>query len=186
MLALIGSHLFTVGIPVLEKVIRTVAVYGGLVVLLRLGGKRDLAQLNSFDLVVLLLLSNVVQNAIIGDDNSLLGGLLGAFVLVAVNSALVRFARRNDMTVRLLEGDPSTIVQDGKLDVAALRGLGLRNEDVETAIRRQGASTLDEVEQAVLAPGGAIVVKLKADAQNATKGDIRRLERKLDRLALNR
>jgi uncharacterized membrane protein YcaP (DUF421 family) len=184
MLALIGSHLFTIGTPVLEKVLRTVAVYGGLLVLLRVGGKRDLAQLNSFDLVVLLLLSNVVQNAVIGDDNSLLGGLLGALVLVAVNAVLVRFARRNDTTVRLLEGAPTTLVRDGHFDDRVLRSLGLREPDVETAVRRQGASSLDEV--AVLAPGGSIVVTLKSDAQNATKGDIRRLERKLERLAQNR
>src|ERR1041384_7288329 len=107
---MIGHALFTIGIPVLEKVVRTVAVYGGVLVLLRVGGKRDLAQLNSFDLVVLLLLSNVVQNAVIGNDNSLLGGLLGALVLVAVNAVVVRFARRNDTTVRLLEGEPTTLI----------------------------------------------------------------------------
>ena len=77
-------------ISVLDKIIRTVVVYLGLVVLLRVAGKRDLAQLNSFDLIVVLLLSNVVQNAIIGPDNSLLGGLIGAAVLIAANAFLVR------------------------------------------------------------------------------------------------
>ena len=87
---LIAADLFRMGEPVLEKGVRTVAVYAGVLLLLRLGGKRDLAQLNSFDLVVLLLLSNVVQNAVIGADDSLAGGLLGAVVLVAVNGAIVR------------------------------------------------------------------------------------------------
>src|SRR3954467_5688798 len=84
------ENLFTMGISVLEKGIRTLAVYAGLLVLLRLAGKRNLAKLNSFDLVVLLLLSNVVQNAVIGQDNSLTGGLLGAAILVSANAIVVR------------------------------------------------------------------------------------------------
>ncbi|HZN13851.1 MAG TPA: YetF domain-containing protein [Acidimicrobiales bacterium] len=179
---MIAHDLFTIGVPVLEKVLRTVAVYGGLLVLLRLAGKRDLAQLNSFDLVVLLLLSNVVQNAIIGNDNSLAGGLLGAVVLIVGNAVVVRFARTNEVIDRALEGTPTVLVRDGALDHDALRRLGLRKAEVVTAVRRQGANTIEEVEQASLEPGGTIVVRLKAEDQNASKGDIRRLERKLDRL----
>src|SRR4029453_2666254 len=107
---MVYSDLFHMGVPVVEKVLRTVGVYAGLAVLLRLGGKRDLAQLNSFDLVVLLLLSNVVQNAIIGNDNSLLGGLLGAVVLFVVNGILVRAARNNETLDRVIEGAPITLV----------------------------------------------------------------------------
>jgi uncharacterized membrane protein YcaP (DUF421 family) len=179
---MIAHDLFTIGVPVVEKVIRTVAVYGGLLILLRIGGKRDLAQLNSFDLVVLLLLSNVVQNAIIGNDNSLLGGLLGAAVLFAANTVIVRLARRSDVFDRVLEGEGTVLVRDGKLDHAAIRQLGIREAEVVIAIRLQGASTLDEVAEACLEPGGSIVVTLKPEEQNASKGDIRRLERKLDRL----
>ena len=179
---MIAHDLFTVGVPLLEKVIRTVAVYGGLLILLRLAGKRDLAQLNSFDLVVLLLLSNVVQNAIIGNDNSLLGGLLGAVVLVVANSVVVRAARSNDALDSALEGTATILVRDGKVDRDAIRGLGLRESEVEAAIRRQGANTVEEVDEARLDPGGSIVVRLKPGDQNASKGDIKRLERKLDRL----
>lgn len=177
----IAADLFRVGEPLIEKGIRTVAVYVGILVLLRLGGKRDLAQLNSFDLVVLLLLSNVVQNAVIGNDNSLLGGLLGAAILVVVNGGLVRLARRSDGLTRLVEGNPTVLVRDGRLDRAQLRRLALRDEDVLNALRRQGANTIDEVKDAVLAPGGSIVVTLKREDESATKGDIRRLEDKLDR-----
>src|SRR3954451_9792522 len=98
------------GIPLAEKVVRTVAVYGGMAILLRLFGKRDLAQLNSFDLVVLLLLSNVVQNAIIGPDNSLVGGLIGAAVLVGFNAVVVRAVSRNKVTDQLFEGRPTDLV----------------------------------------------------------------------------
>src|SRR5947209_20581129 len=103
---MIAHDLWHVQIPVLEKIIRTVAVYGGLAVLLRLAGKRDLAQLNTFDLVVVLLLSNVVQNAIIGNDNSLVGGLIGAAVLVLVNAAVVRASVSSETLARAFEGRP--------------------------------------------------------------------------------
>lgn len=117
----IAAHLFDMGEPVLEKGIRTVAVYLGILLLLRLGGKRDLAQLNSFDLVVLLLLSNLVQNAVIGNDNSLVGGLLGAVILVAVNGAVVRVARQSHLLTLLFEGDRTVLVRDGKLVESTIR-----------------------------------------------------------------
>ncbi|MBA2283574.1 MAG: DUF421 domain-containing protein [Acidimicrobiia bacterium] len=177
-----ASDLFDNGIPVGEKVIRTVAVYGGLLLLLRLAGKRDLAQLNSFDFVVLLLLSNVVQNAVIGADNSLSGGLLGAAVLVGVNALLVRVAGRNEAVVALVEGTPSTLVSDGRVDEVMVGRLGLRRADVISALRRQGADRLEDVAQATLEPGGTISVQLRTDAMDATKADVARLEAKLDLL----
>lgn len=180
--ATISHDLWVTGVPVAEKVIRTIAVYAGLVLLLRVGGKRDLAQLNSFDLVVLLLLSNVVQNAVIGGDNSLLGGLLGAAVLVTVNSVVVRLVRRNDIAVRLFEGSASVLIEDGVLDERSLRDLGIRPADVASAIRRQGADSIAEVKEATLEPGGAIVVKLQPKEEAADKGDIDRLERKIDEI----
>ena len=179
-IANINDDLFTMGVPILEKGIRTVAVYGGLLVLLRLAGKRDLAQLNSFDFVVLLLLSNVVQNAVIGEDNSLVGGLFGACVLVGVNAGIVRAARRSDAATRVLEGSATTLVEDGNVDEAAVRRLGLRKENVISIVRRQGANTVAEVQKATLEPGGTISVTLREPDENATKADIRRLEDKLD------
>jgi uncharacterized membrane protein YcaP (DUF421 family) len=179
---MIAHDLFSVGVPILEKVIRTVAVYAGIVALLRLGGKRELAQLNSFDLTVLLLLSNVVQNAVIGSDNSLEGGLIGAVVLVAVNGVVVRLVRRNKTTMRIFEGGSTVLVADGRVDVDTLHRLGLREPDVVTAVRRQGASDLQEVQRATLEPGGSIAVELRPEAKSATAGDIGRLERKLDAL----
>src|SRR5215469_16333411 len=103
---MVWSDMFTIQVPVLEKVLRTVLVYAGLALLLRLAGKRELAQLNTFDLVVVLLLSNVVQNSIIGNDNSLLGGLLGAAVLVGVNALWVRLINRTPRLTTIFEGTP--------------------------------------------------------------------------------
>ncbi|CAN5638485.1 DUF421 domain-containing protein [soil metagenome] len=178
----IVHDLVTMGVPIADKAARTVAVYVGLVVLLRLAGKRDLAQLNSFDLVVLLLLSNVVQNAVIGPDNSLTGGLLGAVVLLGANAWLVRFASRHGWFSRVVEGTASTLVTNGRFDHANLREVGLTEAEVLTAVRRQGASALDEVASATLMPGGTITVVLNEADQDATKGDVARLEAKVDEL----
>lgn len=165
-----------------EKIIRTVVVYLALAIILRLVGKRDLAQLNAFDLVVVLLLSNVVQNAIIGPDNSLLGGLLGAVVLILANAGVVRLMRRSDLLARLLEGTPTVLARDGHWDEKALRDEGLRRADVDAALRRQNANSVSEVQTVSIEPGGAIVATLRPEEQSATAADVARLEAKLDAL----
>ena len=177
------QRLFSTGIPITEKVVRTVVVYGAVLFLLRLGGKRTAAQLNSFDLVVLLLISNVVQNAIIGPENSLLGGLIGATVLVVVNDLVSRLARQNDIIDRAMEGTEDRIVEDGAFLDRQLRRLGIRTSDLEVALRRQGAENVGQVKQADLYPSGAIVVDLRPEARGASHEDIERLERKLDQLS---
>lgn len=182
LLASISDDLFTVTVPLGEKVLRTIGVYLGILLLLRLAGKRDLAQLNTFDLVVLLLLSNVVQNAVIGNDNSLLGGLVGATTLIVVNSFVVRIVRRSDPIDRLLEGTPTTLAVDGQIDDDALARLGLRRADVVLALRKQGAMSIDDVAQAILEPGGSILLTLCEGAEPATRTDVARLEAKLDQL----
>jgi uncharacterized membrane protein YcaP (DUF421 family) len=173
------SELWTIGIPAADKVIRTVAVYAGLAVLLRLAGKRNLAQLNSFDLVVVLLLSNVVQNALIGPDNSVTGALLGAVVLLAVNAIVVRFIHRYDWAVRLFEGSDVALVKDGRFVDRALRRQGLRRADVETALRAQGADGPIDVAEATLSPGGSIVVWLKPEEMSANRGDVAAIQARL-------
>jgi uncharacterized membrane protein YcaP (DUF421 family) len=154
------NDLMHLQIPLADKVIRTVAVYFLLAIILRVVGKRDLAQLNSFDLVVMLLLSNVVQNAIIGPDNSLIGGAIGAVVLVATDGAVVRAISASDRLARLLEGTPTVLARDGHWVDKALREEGLRRAE----------------------PGGAIVATVRPDAQTATKADVERIEAKLDAL----
>jgi uncharacterized membrane protein YcaP (DUF421 family) len=177
------SHdLLHVGIPLAEKVVRTVAVYATIAVLLRVAGKRDLAQLNTFDLVVMLLLSNVVQNAIIGNDNSLVGGIVGAAVLVAVNAVVVRLAVTSRFGSRVFEGTDSVLVDDGRYLTSTLHREGLREADLDVALRRQGANDVTEVEKATLAPGGSVVVTLKAEAQPATKADVAAIAAALNRL----
>jgi uncharacterized membrane protein YcaP (DUF421 family) len=169
----IWTHLTHLDVPVTEKVLRTVLVYGGLVVLMRVAGKRVLSQLNTFDLVVVLLLSNVVQNAIIGPDNSVLGGLIGAVVLVAVNAVWERVATASSATSRVVEGSPSILVRDGVADLGAIARVGLRLPEVMAALHRQGADRIQDVEVASLEPGGAIRMELTEDARSASYGELR-------------
>jgi len=177
-----GHNLAHLDISLLEKTIRTVAVYAGLALLLRLAGKRDLAQLNNFDLVVMLLLSNVVQNAVIGPDDSLVGGLFGAAVLVFVNAGVVRLSATNAAAARLFEGTETVVVSDGNYDDRALRREGLRRADLDAALKRQGAADVGHVRQATLGTGGAVVVDLKPESAPATRADVAAVVAALNRL----
>src|SRR5262245_59851711 len=134
----IWTDMFALGVPVLEKVLRPVLVYAFLVVGLRLAGKRELAQLNPFDLVVLLTLSNTVQNAIIGEDNSVTGGLIGAITLLGVNWVLVRFLFAHPALERVVEGDPTVLIEDGRIVEAGLRDELITRAELDAAAHRQG------------------------------------------------
>jgi len=179
----VSEHeLLSLGIPVAEKLLRTVVVYFGIALALRLAGKRDLAQLNSFDLVVTLLLADVVQNAIIGPDNSLTGGLIGAAALLSLNAVVVRLVGRHDWAVRLFEGTSTPLVKDGRYIESALRREGLRKADIEVVLRQQNANGLHEVAEATLTPGGAIIVWLKPQEMGARRADIDALCCRVDEL----
>jgi uncharacterized membrane protein YcaP (DUF421 family) len=176
------TDLTDLGISAPDKIVRTVAVYLVLAVLLRLAGKRDLAQLNSFDLVVMLLLSNVVQNAVIGPDNSLTGGILGACVLIGFNAIVVRGSLSSPRMHRLVEGTSTVLATRGSWDLPALRREGLRKADVDAALRRQNANDVADTETVSIEPGGSVVATLLPARQSATVADIERLEKKLDAL----
>lgn len=173
------DDLVSIGVPLADKIVRTVVVYLALLVLLRLVGKRDLAQLNSFDLVVMLLLSNVVQNAIIGEDNSLLGGLVGAVTLLAVNWLVAWLAAGPARVGRLLEGTATVLAEDGRYRWATLRRLGLRRADVDVAISRQGGSGVEQTKRVSLEPGGTVLVELRPGDLNATREDLATIQRQL-------
>ncbi|MBI2266947.1 MAG: DUF421 domain-containing protein [Armatimonadetes bacterium] len=150
------SDMFHLGLPLLEKIARPIIVYLFLVVGLRLAGKRELAQLNPFDLIVLLTLSNTVQNAIIGEDNSVTGGLIGAATLLLVNYLVVRFLYGHENLEHLVEGDPDTLILKGKPIKANLKKELITLAELETAAHKQGFASLEEIERAVLEPGGTI------------------------------
>lgn len=159
---------FQLPMPVVEKVLRSVLVYFALVVLLRIFGKRELAQLNPFDLVVLLSLSNTVQNAFIGDDNSITGGLLGAFTLLLTNYLVVRFVFRHRRLDQLFEGTPTVLIADGELQLKAMARELLSEAELLTVAHRQGFRNLEHVQTCVLEPGGTFYMEGKENATAAT------------------
>ena len=150
------TALFQPGAPVLEKIIRPAVVYLFLIVGLRLAGKRELAQLNPFDLVVLLTISNTVQNAIIGNDNSVAGGLIGAATLLVVNYFVVRFVYSHPALDRAIEGDALVVIENGRLLRDNLRKELITVPELEEAAHKQGFESLDVIQRAVLEPGGSI------------------------------
>jgi uncharacterized membrane protein YcaP (DUF421 family) len=180
----IWSDLFMFEIPPTEKILRTVIVYAAVGLLIRVFGRRILAQLNLSDLVVVLLLSNVVQNAIIGADNSLAGGLLGALTLVAVDYLFDRFAFMIKGSERFLDGRPVLLVEDGRVHSERLRRVGIRDTELRTVLHRLGADNPTEVDYAMLRPGGGFDMTLKRHEQNAGAGEleaaVHRIEQRID------
>jgi uncharacterized membrane protein YcaP (DUF421 family) len=160
------ADLFALGIPVAEKLLRTLAVYAFLLVGLRLAGKRELGQLNPFDLVVLLLLSNTVQNAIIGNDNSLAGGVLGATALLIINWIVVRYLYTHPTVARWLEGDADVLIEGGKLHDGRMKRELITRGELEAAARRQGIEGLHQVETCRLEIGGALTFVPRAPTED--------------------
>jgi uncharacterized membrane protein YcaP (DUF421 family) len=174
------KDMFVMGLPLLEKILRPIIVYAFLVISLRLSGKRELAQLNPFDLVVLLTLSNTVQNAIIGEDNSVLGGLIGATSLLITNFLVVRFLYDHRKLDQMVEGRADVLVENGKVRTQHLKKELITMAQLEAAARKQGFQSISEVEQCVLEPGGTLTFI----ARKPGTEDVRHLELvgKLDRL----
>jgi len=150
------KDMFVMGLPLAEKILRPIIVYAFLVISLRLSGKRELVQLNPFDLVVLLTLSNTVQNAIIGEDNSVLGGIVGATSLLVTNYLVVRFLYDHRKLDQLVEGRSDVLVEAGKVRTRNLKKELITLAQLEAAARKQGFESLAEVEQCVLEPGGTL------------------------------
>ena len=173
--------MFVLGGPILEKILRPVIVYIFLIVGLRLSGKRELAQLNPFDLIVLLTLSNTVQNAIIGNDNTVTGGIIGAASLLAVNYLVVRFLYDHRKIDQLVEGSPDILIENGKVHEHKLKKELITKEELGAAARKQGFDSLSEVQQCVLEPGGT----LSFTARKPATEDIRHQEllKKFDALS---
>ena len=177
------SHdMFFMPLPLMEKVLRPVIVYLCLVVFLRIFGKRELAQLNPFDLVVLLSLSNTVQNAMIGDDNSVSGGVVGAFALLAINWLLMWVLYRTPKATVLLEGHPSTLIREGKLDVVELKKQSLTHEELISVLNKNGFNDPRDVQTCVLEPNGTFYVEGKKPSTDEIERD--RIVKALEELSL--
>src|SRR6202047_1146648 len=152
----IWKDMFVLGLPILEKILRPVVVYAFLVIGLRLSGKRELVQLNPFDLVVLLTLSNTVQNAIIGDDNSVTGGIIGATSLLCIHYLVVRFLYDHHKLDQFVEGRADVLIEDGKVRTQHLKKELITMEQLSAAARKQGFDSLGRGQQCGLEPGGTL------------------------------
>jgi uncharacterized membrane protein YcaP (DUF421 family) len=177
----IWKDMFVMALPLAEKILRPICVYVFLIVSLRLSGKRELVQLNPFDLVVLLTLSNTVQNAIIGDDNTVTGGIIGATSLLVVNYLVVRFLYGHRALDRVVEGKADVLIENGKVRTQHLKKELITMAQLEAAARKQGFDSLSEVQQCVLEPGGTITFLGKKPGTEESRHT--ELLKKLDALA---
>ena len=150
------ANMFDLDLSVLEKVLRPVIVYVFLVVGFRLAGKRELAQLNAMDLVVILTIANTVQNAIIGNDNTVIGGVIGATTLLAINYAVVRYLYAHPKFDRIVEGEATPLIEHGQLQRKSMQRELVTKSEIVNAAHRQGFPSLAQIDRAVLEPSGVI------------------------------
>src|SRR5215831_19075670 len=158
----------------LEIVARTAAVYVALLVGLRLTGKRQVGQLTPFDLLLLLLLANAVQNAMVGPDTSLVGGLVAAAVLFLVNTLVARFALKSRGAAHLFEGNPTLLIDHGHVIGLNLEREGITEDDLLRALREHGVAEVGSVRSAILEVDGSVSV-LKNDEMPSTPRDHHRI-----------
>jgi uncharacterized membrane protein YcaP (DUF421 family) len=157
--------MWNMAIPWWEFLARAAIVYVFLIVLLRVSGKRQVGQLAPFDLVLLLVLSNAVQNSMNGGDNSVIGGLISASVLVALNWAVGYATYKSKRIERLIEGRPEIIIHDGHVDRDVMQRARLTPHELEAALRAAGCASIAEVHFAVLENNGQISIRRKDTAQ---------------------
>jgi len=174
------NNVFTLDVPVLEKVLRTVTVLLFVIVGVRILGKRELGQWNPADLIVLLLLANTVESAIIGDDMSLTGGLIGAGVLLLLNNLIVKLTFRSQRARRTIEGTPEDLIKEGHIVPAALTRNQVTREEIAAAARRHGIENLAHVRHARLELDGDITFYKKE--QHDAEALVRRVEERLERI----
>ena len=163
------KQLFVMGLPIFEKILRPILVYIFLIVGLRIAGKRGLSSLNSFDLVVLLCLSNTVQNAIIGDDNSVLGGVIGATTLLLVNYGTVKSFFTHPKLDQIIEGETTVLIEKGALIEKNLNDELITHSELASAAHKQGFRALDEIEHCELEPGGGLSFVRKTPSQEEVR-----------------
>ena len=146
------------GSSLIDVALRTTVVYACLVLALRIGGKREIGQLGILDLIVLLVIADAVQNAMVGENTTLWGGLVAAGTLLLLDKGLKLVAGRSRRARRVLEGEPRLLVRDGQLLERAMREEGVDRDDLGMAIRGHGLAKVEDVGLAVLERDGTISI----------------------------
>ena len=162
--------MWKLGVEWWELILRAIIVYVFLLVLLRITGKRQVGQLAPFDLVLLLVLSNAVQNAMNGGDNSVLGGLISAVTLVAINYAVGRATYKSKKLEALIEGRPEVLIHNGKLFTDVMEREQLTHHELNAALRAAGCASVEDVHYALLENNGQISVQLRKNQTGAKPG----------------
>ncbi|HEY3211415.1 MAG TPA: YetF domain-containing protein [Actinomycetota bacterium] len=162
-------NLVSIGSSWQERAVRAIVVYVFLLVLFRVFGRRELGQLTGFDIIVLLTISNILQNSMIGNDNSVIGGMIGAAVLLAANLTLAYVVFRSRRAERLIEGGPKILIQDGKLQETQVSSELLTEQDLISAVHREGLESFDDVHLAIAEPNGMISIIPRARSDRATE-----------------
>src|SRR6266852_6027045 len=166
--------MWNLSLPWWEFVLRGVIVYVFLLIILRITGKRQVGQLAPFDLVLLLVLSNAVQNAMNGGDNSVLAGLISAGALVLVNYLVALATYRSKRLEALVEGRPEILIHNGKLFTEVMEREKLTHHELNAALRAAGCACIEEVHFAILENNGVISVqpgKERSEERSASKSD---------------
>jgi uncharacterized membrane protein YcaP (DUF421 family) len=156
-----SGNLLIPEVQILEKIVRPLVVYFFLLAAFRIAGKRELGQMTPFDLIVLLTISNVLQNAMIGPDNSLTGGLIGGLTLFCANGLIGRLTLHSPGLARLLEGEPTLLIENGKVLAKNLRREVMTRTELERAIRKHGldpATDLPSIKKAILEQDGTVAI----------------------------
>lgn len=161
------NELFELSMPWWHFPLRAALIYVAMLVLIRLSGKRTVGEFTAFDLVLMILLGNAAQNAMIGTDTSVLGGLMVVVTLLALNWALARATARSSRMERLVEGSPVVLIRDGKVFESALRKENVAIEDLEEALRQSGCRDASEVALAMLEIDGQISVVKRSEKENS-------------------
>ncbi|WP_298438632.1 YetF domain-containing protein [Ottowia sp.] len=164
--------MFQLSVPWWEFVVRGVVVYLFLLVFLRLTGRRQIGQYDPFDLILLLILSNAVQNSMNAGDNSLVGGLISALTLIGCHVLMSRLTWMSPRLARWIDGRPRVLIRTGQLDADTMRDERLTSDDVHAALRAAGCLHTHEVERATIENNGQITVVLRnRDSAEGLKAD---------------
>lgn len=143
---------------ILDVVLRSSVVYGLLIIVFRLAGKRHVAQLSLIDFILILLVSNAVQNAMVGEDTTLAGGIVAALTLVSINVILTKLTVKNRIISKIVEGEPKLLLRDGNIVKNVLNKENLTIQEIEEAVRKAGHTSISEVALAILETDGSISV----------------------------
>jgi uncharacterized membrane protein YcaP (DUF421 family) len=150
--------MWSLSLPWWEFVLRALIVYAFLIVMLRLTGKRQVGQLAPFDLVLLLVLSNAVQNSMNGGDNTLTAGIILSATLVGTNFLVGWLTFKSKRVEAIVEGKPVILIHNGNVDERAMRSVQMTHRELEAALRAEGCTGPNEVRLAVLEDNGRITV----------------------------